>query len=90
MDEMTIKRYQTEYKDTVHNIEVYKRHVAKGIYGSDKRLLEAQNNLRVITGQMITQKIPIPKPYAQDRDSTKFVSVGTEGDKHAIPVDWLH
>lgn len=90
MDEMTIKRYQTEYKKNVHDIETYKMHVAKGVYGSDKRLLEAQNNLRVLTGQMVTQKIPIPKPYVQDRDSTKFVSVGPEGDKHAIPVDWLH
>ena len=34
MDEMTIKRYQTEYKDTLHDIEVYKRHVAKGVYRS--------------------------------------------------------
>lgn len=75
MDERTIKRYQTEYKNTVHAINVYKSHVAKGVYGSDKRLLDAQNNLRVITGQMVTQKIPIPKSYIQDRDSTKFVSV---------------
>ena len=73
MDERTIKIYQDEYKRTFHNIEVYKRHVAKGVYGSDKRLLDAQNNLRVITGQMVTQKIPIPKPFIQDRDQTKFV-----------------
>lgn len=90
MDERTIKIYQNEYKNTLHDIEIYKKHVSKGVYGSDKRLLEAQNNLRVLTGQMVTQKIPIPKKYIQDRDSTKFVSVGPEGDKHAIPVDWLH
>ena len=90
MDERTIKQYQDEYKRTFHDIEVYKGHVAKGVYGSDKRLLAAQNNLRVITGQMVTQKIPIPKPFIQDKDKTKFVSVGPEGDKHAIPVDWLH
>ena len=90
MEERIIKQYQNEYKNTVHDIETYKKHVAKGVYGSDKRLLEAQNNLKVLTGQMITHKIPIPKKFIQDRDSTKFVSVGPEGDKHAIPVDWLH
>ena len=90
MDEMTIKRYQTEYKDTLHNIEVYKNHVAKGVCRSEQRLADAQHNLSILRGQMVAQKIPIPKSYIQDRDSTEFISVGPEGDKHAIPVDWLH
>ena len=90
MDERTIKIYQNEYKNAVHDIEVYKSHVAKGVYGSEQRLADAQHNLSILRGQMVSQKIPIPKPYTQDRDSTEFISVGPEGDKHAIPVDWLH
>ena len=90
MDEMTIKRYQTEYKEALHDIEVYKKHVVKGVYRSEQRLADAQHNLSILRGQMVAQKIPIPKPYIQDRDQTKFVSVGPEGDKHAIPVDYLH
>ena len=90
MDEMTIKRYQTEYKDALHDIEVYKRHVTKGVYRSEQRLADAQHKLSILRGQMVSQKIPIPKSYTQDRDSTEFISVEPEGDKHAISVDWLH
>lgn len=61
MDERTIKNYQYEYKNALHDIEVYKEHVVKGVYRSEQRLADAQHNLSILRGQMIAQKIPIPK-----------------------------